>query len=493
MNRQNNGILQLPVTRIVVAGIVLAGGLLIGGCKSDPAGGRETSEQPNILYLLTDNQGWNMMGCADNPIIRTPNLDKLAEDGIRFANAFVTTPVCGASRGIILTGLYRRRNEFSFGTPPLRTEFTDISYPAVLRAAGYRTGLIGKFGIETGGKLMVEDEERTLRKMFDHFDNYEHWGLQEGSPLGYFVEQADGTKKHLTDITGEKAIGFLRECKPDQPWCLSVSFNAPHCQDGASWLYQYPESVAHLYQDAIIPEPVNSDPAFFEAQPEFLRDSENRARWKGRFDTPENFQQNMKDLYRMVSGIDASIGRILEEIEKLGMDRNTIVIFMSDNGMFFGERGFSDCWLLHEESIRVPLIVIDPRAKKELHGITSGQMALNVDIAPTILDLAGLEVPQMMQGRSLVPLLNNEKPEWRTDFFLEYLFDYTKIPKSEGMRNERWKYIRYFEQQPVYEELYDLKNDPHEWVNLIHDTQYAEKADELRLRYEELLQEAKGD
>ena len=478
---------------LLIAGIVLAGGLLIGACKSDPARGGDASEQPNILFLLTDNQGWNMLGCAGNPIIQTPNLDKLAEGGVRFTNAFVTTPVCGASRAIILTGLYRRRNEFSFGTPPLRKEYTDISYPAVLRGAGYRTGLIGKFGIESHGKLQVEDEELTLKKMFDHFDNFEHWGLQEGSPYGYFVKQADGTNKHLTDITGEKAIGFLRECQPDQPWCLSISFNAPHCQDGDPWLYQYSESVGHLYQDVTFPEPVNSDHAFHAAQPEFLRDSENRERWKGRFDTPGNFQQNMKGVYRMVSGVDLVIGRILDEIGKLGMDRNTIVIFMSDNGMFFGERGFSDCWLLHEESIRVPMIVYDPRADRELQGITSGQMALNVDIAPTILELAGQEVPQMMQGRSLVPLLNNEKPEWRTDFFMEYLFDYPKIPKSEGLRSERWKYIRYFDQQPVYEELYDLKNDPHESVNLINDSGYAGTVDELRSRYEELLQEIKGD
>lgn len=451
----------------------------------------DAPQRPNILFLLTDNQGWNIIGCAGNPIIQTPNMDKLADGGVRFSNAFVTAPICAASRASILTGLYRRKHEFTFLMPPFRTQFTDISYPTLLRATGYRTGFIGKFGIESNGKLLVENEEVTLKKMFDHFDNFEHWGLFEGSPNGYFVEQPDGTKRHLTDITGEKAINFLKECKPDQPFCLSISFNAPHCQDNDPRQYIWPESVDHLYHDATIPEPVNSDPAFFEAQPEFLKKSENRERWYLRFDTPEKFQRNMKGVYRMVSGVDMVIGKILEEIEGLGMAKNTIIIFMSDNGMFFGERGFTDCWLLHEESIRVPLIVFDPRADKKLQGVTSEQMALNVDIAPTILELGGLEVPQEVQGRSLVPLLSGGKSEWRTDFLCEHLFEHPKIPKSEGVRTENWKYIRYFEQQPAYEELYDLENDPHEARNLVGDPWYFKELDQLRKRCDELLQGAK--
>ena len=502
----------------LVAGDAVVGAMPFGIDKSAPARRGDASERPNILFLLTDNQGWNMMGCAGNPIIHTPNMDKLADGGVRFTNAFVTTPICAASRASILTGLYRRKHEFTFLTPPLRTQFTDISYPALLRAAGYRTGFIGKFGIESNGKLLVEDEKVTLKKMFDHFDNFEHWGLFKGSPNGYFVEQPDrrpfscggwgrrgfrrkgrhptfppedSTKRHLTDITGEKAINFLRECKPDQPFCLSISFNAPHAQDNDPRQYIWPESVDGLYQDVTIPEPENSDPAFFEAQPEFLKTSLSRERWYLRFDTPEKFQRMMKGVYRMVSGVDVVIGKILEEIKSLGMDKNTIIIFMSDNGMFFGERGLSDCWLMHEESIRVPLIIFDPRADEQLQGITPEQMVLNVDIAPTILALARLKVPQEMQGRSLLPLLSGRKPEWRTDFLCEHLFEHSKIPKSEGVRTERWKYIRYFEQRPVYEELYNLENDPHEACNLVGDPKYVKELGQLRKRCDELLQRAK--
>ena len=470
----------------LVVGGAVAGAMPLGVDGRDPAKDGDAPERPNILFLLTDNQGWNMMGCTGNPIIHTPNMDKLAGGGVRFTNAFVTTSICAASRASILTGLYRRKHEFTFRTPPMRTEFTDISYPALLRAAGYRTGFIGKFGIESDGKLLVADEKATLKKMFDHFDNFEHWG-----PDGYFEKQPDGSMKHLTDVTGGNAIKFLRDCKPDQPFCLSISFNAPHGQDNDPQQYFWPESVDHLYQDATIPEPVNSDPAFFEAQPEFLKTSLFRERWHWRFDTPEKFQRMMKGVYRMVSGVDVVIGKILEEIERLGMDKNTIIFFMSDNGMFFGERGFSDCCLMHEESIRVPMIVFDPRADKKVRGVTSDKMALNVDIAPTILELAGLKTPQKMQGRSLVPLLSGQETEWRTDFFYEHLFEHPKIPKSEGVRTERWKYIRYFEQQPVYEELYDLENDPHESRNLVSDPGYARELDQLRKRCSELIQKAK--
>ena len=160
---------------------------MMGGLMQVDVDGRDparlrlgnSSQRPNILFILTDNQRADLLGCAGNPIIQTPHLDLLAQRGVRFANAFATTPICAASRASILTGLYERRHQFTFLTPPMRTQFTDISYPALLKAAGYRTGFIGKFGIESHGKLLLENEEVTLKKMFD---NFEHWGLFEGSP-----------------------------------------------------------------------------------------------------------------------------------------------------------------------------------------------------------------------------------------------------------------------------------------------------------------------
>jgi len=465
----------------------LAAATLLGACNHRVPGHVTTSKRPNILFLLTDNQRWDHIGCAGNPILYTPNMDKLASEGTRFTNAFVTTPICAASRASFLTGLYERTHQFSFHTPPLRSCYTNISYPSLLKASGYYTGFIGKFGIERGrGVVELENRDETLDNMFDHFDNFEHWGKFKGSPKGYFVNQPDGTKRHLTEITGDKVVNFLNDRNPHQPWCLSVSFNAIHAQDDDPQQYFWPQNVDHLYKDVTIPPPVNAETAFFEALPKFLQQSESRKRWHWRFDTPEKYQRMMKGAYRMISGVDMTIGRIRNQLDQLGLAENTIIILASDNGMFFGERGLSDCWLLNEESIRIPLIIYDPRAKKNLQGNTCDQLALNVDLSPTILDCAGVTPPVQIQGTSLIPLTTGNTPGWRTDFLCEHLFKHPKIPKSEGVRTQHFKYIRYFEQTPVYEELYDLKNDTHESHNLANNLDYAKQLQKLRKRCDQL-------
>ena len=403
-------------------------------------------QRPNILFVLTDNQHWTSMGAAGNEIIDTPHMDDLAARGVLFENSFVTTPICGASRASFLTGLYRRSHQFDFRTPPLRSELAPITYPALLKASGYTTGFIGKFGIESDGYRNVEDEEAVLGSMFDHFDDFEHWG-----PDNYFERQPDGSLRHLTDVTGDKMVDFLRrwhdaEADGDRPFCLSVSFNAPHCQDDHPQQYIWPESVDHLYHDAVIEVPATAEPAFIDTQPDFIKQSENRERWLRRFATPEMFQANMKGYYRMVSGIDVVLGRVLDELDNLGAADSTVVIFTSDNGMFFGERGLSDCWLLYEDSIRVPLVVMDPRLADTRRGARVDALALNIDISPTIIDLAGVTVPDAVQGRSLLPLIRgDESADWREDFYCEHLFEHPLIPKSEGVRTTRWKYIKYVE------------------------------------------------
>ena len=469
-------------------------------------------EHPNILFLLTDNQHWTSLGAAGNDIIETPHMDGLATRGALFENSFVTTPICGASRASFLTGLYRRSHLFDFRTAPFRSVLTPLTYPAVLKRAGYWSGFIGKFGIESDGYMNVESEAATLGAMFHRFDNFEHWG-----PDNYFERQHDGSMRHLTDVTGDKIIEFLREwhsSDPDRPFCLSVSFNAPHCQDDHPQQYIWPESVDHLYRDACIPVPETAAPDFFETQPDFIKRSENRERWKRRFGTPELFQENMKGYFRMVSGVDRVIGRVLREIDALGSADSTVVIFTSDNGMFFGERGLSDCWLLYEDSIRVPLIVVDPRLDPDRRGARLTDLVLNIDISPTIIDLAGAPIPDTVQGRSLMPLLERSASAWRSDFYCEHLFEHPLIPKSEGMRTTRWKYIRYVELPasdeeqsregaPVrggigsrvrggnrYEELYDLRADPLETANVIDDPRHQQALARITERFAELRTEA---
>ncbi len=411
---------------------VLLLALLAPGCsgQEEPL---SPVEPPNLLFIVTDDQRSDMMGVV-NPILHTPNMDRLANEGVRFENAFVTSPICAASRASLLTGVVERTHQLTFGTPPLVADFIDRSYPTLLREAGYHTGFIGKFGVRT--------EPGATETMFDAF-----------VPLWtdpYFKEMEDGSLRHLTDITADESIEYLRSNGRTDPFALTVSFNAPHADDGDERQYIWPEAMDTLYSDAAITDPPLSEPAFFDALPEFLKEASlNRVRWYWRFDTPEKARRMTRRYFRMISGVDAAIGRILGELESLGLAENTVVMLMGDNGYFLGERGYAGKWLPYDLSIRVPLVVYDPRVEDRLRGSTPSLFALNVDLAPTLLDLAGVEVPATMQGRSLAPLLVGEAPaDWRTDFFVEHLFDHPEIPKHEGVRGERFKYARYFEQVP---------------------------------------------
>ena len=436
---------------------------------------QSAARRPNLLLVVTDDQRWDAMGCAGNALARTPHLDALAADGVRFRNAFVTTAICAASRASILTGLYERTHRYTFGTPPIRDEHLDASYPVQLKAAGYRTGFVGKFGVRTaaGGPA----------RMFDSF-----------VPLGagpYWKKQPDGSERHLCDVTGDRALEFLDGCTAEQPWCLSISFNEPHAEDGDPRQYFWPLAFDGWYTDTVFPVPKTMAPSFFAALPAFLQKSESRTRFLWRFDEPQKYQNMVRGYYRMISGVDAVVGRLRGELHKRGMADDTVIVFCSDNGYFLGERGFADKWYLYEPSVRVPLLVADPRLPELRKGSTCDLMALNVDLAPTLLALAGVVPPPLYQGHSLVPLLHGRAPVgWRTEFFYEHLLDGPKIPKSEGLRTERFTYLRWFEQQPLVEELYDHQADFDEVDNLVAVPAYAEvlagmrhRTDALRDRY----------
>ena len=459
---------------VAAGGAAAAATMPLAGCSSELACSRgKAAKRPNIIFLLTDDQRWDTMGCAGNTIIQTPNMDDIANNGVLFKNAFVTTSICCTSRASIFAGQYARRHNIN----DFRTDFSESAlaqtYPMLLGRAGYRTGFIGKYGVGTNMPA----------------EKFDFWGGIGGQPK-YENVDSDGNYKHLTQIMGEESIEFLRSCSKDQPFCLSVSFKAPHVQDEDPRQFIYDPVYKDLYKDAVIPTPQTAAPHFFDDLPAFLKEnSEARHRWDIRFSTPEKFQESVKGYYRLITGVDVVIGRIRNELERLGLDDNTIIMLTGDNGFYLAERGFAGKWFAHEESIRIPLIVFDPRAKQKNRGIGVEQMALNIDIAPTILELAGVKVPDEMQGRSLMPLLAGRKVRWRTDFLYEHLFDYARIPMSEGVRTERWKYIRYFQQQPVYEELYDLAGDPHETVNLVKDQKYQQTLNSLRKRCDQLIKE----
>jgi arylsulfatase A-like enzyme len=345
----------------------------------------------------------------------------------------------------------------------------------LLKQAGYRIGFIGKYGVGPKKDLPI--------------DKYDYWKGFPGQGK-YEHEDENGNYKHLTQIMGEQAIEFLQGCSQQQPFCLSVSFKAPHVQDSDPRQFIYDRAYSDLYKDIAIPTPETAAPRYFDALPEFLRNSEARRRWEIRFPDNEKFQESVRSYYRLITGVDVVIGKIRDQLRQLNLDDNTVIILTGDNGFYLGEYGLAGKWFPHEISIRVPLIVYDPRAAGKYRGLVPDQMALNVDIAPTILELANLPVPQQMQGQSLVPLLKGKDPVWRYEFFYEHPFEHKTIAKSVALRTKRYKYARYVDHD--YEELYDLQNDQSETINLAKDDKYKDVLAFLRNHCNELAEKAKG-
>lgn len=427
------------------------------------------ARRPNIIFLLSDDQRFDALGCAGNPIVQTPHLDKLAGDGVLFRNSFATTSICAVSRTSFLTGQYERRHHVGNFSTPLSPKAFAQTYPALLRRSGYRTGFVGKWGV--GGPLP--------EKEFDHWDGFSGQGR-------YFYK---GDPVHQTQKIEASAARFLKTATADQPFCLALSFKAAHVQDRAPRPFQPDPRYESLYSDVVIPELKKADPKYHAALPEFIRTSEGRVRWERRFATPEMYQKSVKDYYRLVTGIDRVVGSIVAQLRQQDLADNTVIIFTSDHGFFLGEYGLAGKWLMHEESIRTPLLVHDPRLPKSARGQKRDEMVLNIDIAPTILQLAGVSRPEVMQGSSLLPLIQGKAVDWRNEWFYEHLFVHARIPKTEGVRTTRWKYIRYVESTPLYEELYDLQADPNELDNLATGTDHKARLEKMRGRWQALRTE----
>jgi arylsulfatase A-like enzyme len=425
--------------------------------------------RPNILFLLADDQRHDTLGCAGHPIVQTPTIDRLAARGVRFRNAFVTTSICWVSRATMLTGMWARSHAQPGNMPTVRPEFLAQAYPAKLREAGYRTGFYGKWHTITPAGFKPESL----------YDQYEYIFRNP-----YFKTLPDGTKRHETDLIADRGIAFIKGQSKDKPFCLNLWFNAAHAEDGDKrpgiGHYPWPQSVDGFYDDVRIPAPRLGDPAIFESQPQFLKDSINRERFFWGYDTPEKYQTNVRAYFRMISGIDRAVSRVLQALEEAGLADNTIVVYAADNGYYLGDRGFQGKWSHYEESIRVPLIIYDPRLAQAQRGRVVESMALNVDLPATFLDWAGSAAPRNYQGRSLAPIVNGRPPaDWRREFFCEHV-DLAPNITWEGIRGERHVYARYFDQQPPFEFLHDLQADPDELKNLAADPKHAAVLERMR-------------
>ena len=432
------------------------------------------NKKPNIIFILTDDQRWSALGYAGNKLATTPEMDKLAESGAYFRNAVVTTPICSASRSSIFTGLHERTHKYTFQTGNIRNEYMEMAYPKMLKDAGYYTGFFGKYGVKYPGKT----------NHFDVFEDYDR-NNRYNDYRGYYYKTLGEDTVHLTRYTGQKALDFLDGVPQDKPFSLSLCFSAPHAHDGAPLQYFWQEESDELYQNMNMPKPELADDKYFYALPQIVRDGFNRVRWFWKNDTPEKYQRSTKGYYRMIHGVDLEIGKIRKKLEEKGIAENTVIILLGDNGFFLGERQISGKWLMYDNSIRTPLIVYDPRISKHRD---IEDMALNIDVPATILELAGVEIPDTYQGKSLMPIVSGRKKSMERDTILiEHLWEFEHIPPSEGVRTNDWKYLRYINNKSL-EELYNLKNDPKETNNLAKNPKYKDVLLELRAKNDELAE-----
>jgi len=438
-----------------------------------PLASAATPSKPlNIVVLYADDWRHDTLGAAGHPVVKTPHLDRLAKEGMRFTHNCVTTAICGVSRATLLTGQWMSRHgnpAFAMFTTPWAE-----TYPGLLRRNGYHVGHIGKWHNGT----FPQDK-------FDFGRAYSgtHW-----------IREADGTKIHVTQKNENDALDFLRTRPTDKPFVLTLAFFATHAEDQNPLQFLPQPASMELYKDTVIPVPKTSSDEDFKRLPPFIANEQNegRVRYHWRFDTPEKYQTMMKNYYRLATEVDATCGRVLATLRQQGLLENTLVIFTADNGYFHAEHGLADKWYPYEESIRTPLIVRDPRMPAAQRGQTNDDFTLNVDLAPTFLAAAGIAAPARMQGRDLSALyLASNAPAWRTEFFYEHatIKNIHFIPSSEALVRKEVKYLYWPDFQ--HEELFDLTADRAETHNLAAAPNQATTLASLRSRFAELKAAAK--
>ncbi|MBP2830653.1 sulfatase [Aquimarina sp. U1-2] len=442
------------------------------GEKNERSKDVDSIERPNIIFLLTDDQRWDALSYTGNPDIKTPHIDSLAKKGVYFKNAYVTTSICAVSRASILSGQYARRHQIWGFSKNFTSTQLQNTYPLLLRKAGYITGFIGKYGV--GNQLPVAE--------------YDYWkGF--GGQGSFNQKDENGDPIHLTQKIGQQAFEFLEQQKnTEKPFCLSISFKAPHVEGDPG--YFLPDSAYNnLYKGDTLLIPSTSAEAYLNHFPaSFTTNNVARKRWQTRFATPEMQQISIKKYYQLIHGVDVIVGKLVEQLKATGKDQNTVIIYTSDNGFYLGEYGFAGKWYGSDPSIRVPMIIYDPR--NPTIGKTIDKKVLNIDIAPTILSMAHVTTPITMQGKDLTKLIENPEIEWRDAFFYEHLWQSSEhyyIPSTEGLVWKDKKYMKYFMNQNtdeiIFEELYDLSKDPNETNNLIDKSEYKPLEKKVKEKY----------
>ncbi len=492
---------------IVFVGVLIA----LSACQTQTKNEQE-KKRPNILFIFSDDHAYQAIsayGGMLKDIAPTPNIDRIADEGILFNRCLVTNSICGPSRATVLTGKYGHLNGFISNEGGMRFDGSQQTFPKLMQKAGYTTGIIGKWHL--GSKPT----------------GFDYWEVLPGQGFYYNPEFLNVNGKHtetgyVTDIITDKAINWMKEnVQGDKPFLLMMQHKAAHRE----W-EPGPEEL-NLYKSTTFPEPpslfddysnrgraAKEQDMSIEKTMRLARDlkmfkgkklgttarlnEEQEKAWdvvydpiikQFRKDNPQGddlvrfkYQRYMQDYLACVAGVDKSVGKILDYLHESGLDENTIVIYSSDQGFYLGEHGWFDKRFMYEESLRTPLLVKWPSVVKP--GTVNNDLVSNLDFAETFLEIAGVEIPEDMQGRSLVPILKGATPEdWRKEFYYHY-YEYPSwhmVKRHYGIRTARYKLIHFYYDIDEWE-LYDLEKDPYEMNNVYGDKEYVKVQADLKSR-----------
>jgi len=432
------------------------------------------SEKPmNVIFILSDDHRYDFMGFTNKvPFLETPAMDRMAKEGTHLVNAFVTTSLCSPSRASILTGQLSHRHQVVDNQSLVAD--TSTFFPQYLQSAGYSTSYFGKWH--------MGEHHADPRKGFDHWVSFRGQGVYYNPTLNINGEVSEyGDSTYITDLLTEEALKWLNEKKetPDKPFFMYLSHKGVHAdfKPAQRHLGKYANEQPS-YPETMFPE--KAENYNYEDVPDWVK--KQRYSWHG-VDYMYHGQISFDEFYRRYTetllSVDESIGQILDYLEANDMLENTLVFYMGDNGFSFGEHGLIDKRHAYEESIRVPLLAYG--GGELLARDSVERLIQNIDIAPTILDLAGLQAPAKMDGMSFLPLLKGENTDWRERIYYEYFWErpFPQTPTVHAVRTDKYKYIRYY---GIWDanELFDLENDPMEKNNLIRSEEHQEIARQLR-------------
>lgn len=467
---------------------------IVGGCVTAPADQAEqsslqlpelaNSKKRNVIFILTDDHRYDYMGFTGKvPWLETPQMDKLAREGAYMQNAFVTTSLCSPSRASILTGQYSHVHTIVDNVAPDPGNLT--YFPQYLQQAGYQTSFFGKWH--------MGDEHDDPRPGFDHWESFKGQGDYYAPNLninGERVQYDEDT--YITDLLTNHAIEWLDKRDEEKPFFMYLSHKAVHA------LFKPAKRHDGIYDGKTIERPSTYSQTIGDDYkdlkwPEWVK--QQRHSWHGvdymYHDQNGTFDENLQKYCETLLGVDESIGTVMEWLKANGMDESTLVIYMGDNGFSWGEHGLIDKRHFYEESVKVPMLVRCPEIFEG--GKNIDRMVQNVDVAPTILECAGLEKPDYMPGKSMIQLLKGDETDWRTRVYYEYFweYDFPMTPTVFGVRTDEYKYMRY---QGIWDqnELYDIINDPDEKYNLMGNPEYADVAKQLASDLYDWLEETHG-